>query len=134
MSELDVPEKRNNDLSPDQVHLRMKIGSAEVECTATTDFLASKLIGLLEEVIVTLDGHVSSSNTHNPTNVESTPRRDSSASRIEGRQEPFEATTASIAAALGGSSGGDLTIAACAQLTFVQKKELLPRKDILSEM
>jgi len=98
---------------------RIKMGVIEVEYEGSDEFLKKELPELLAAVSRLHQEHGSSS----AAEADSPPPKRSASKTSKG-------TTASIAAKLGCKSGGDLLIAAAAQLTFVEGKETFDRKEL----
>jgi hypothetical protein len=110
----------NEDTNKMETRFKMRTGALEFEFEGSEAFLTEQLA----ELVSTL-----ASRSPQMTTL--------SAVQSGGGQtnaNPLELTTASIAARLNTKSGPDLIVAACAQLTFVEGKEVFSRDDIIEKM
>ena len=97
--------------------MKIKVGQIEIEYEGTEDFLKKEMPTLLKQV----------SELFAPSEISDATLSTSGSSNLE-------LSTANIASRLGAKTGADVVVAACANLSLVQKKHTYDRKTILTEM
>ena len=102
--------------------IRIKMGAIEVDYEGSEDFLKRELLTLIESV-VNLQKEMRGSVAEPDLLSEGDVGGVAGGATLSG-------TTATIAAKLGGDSGGDLIMAGAAQLTFVERKDEFTTKEL----
>ncbi len=105
--------------------IRIKMGAIEIEYEGSENFLKEDLHALLAAVS---DLHKSSAPLLEASNL----KPETIASSITSKK--IEATTATLAAKLGGGTGPDLLMCAAARLHFVLDKEKFHKKELSDEI
>lgn len=105
--------------------IHIKVGNLEIDFEGEEDFIKKDLLGLLEKItgLFKKEDFIQLLETKEEKSI--------------GKQKVgtrFKLSTNAIARKLGAKTGPDLTLAACAHLSLVEKKETFSRNEILSDM
>ena len=111
----------------EQIHLRVKFGGFEVECTGSEEFLRGGFKDSVEEVIML----VNATGTEELGDVRQQTQVVEYATERKSRQET---SLSDIATRLGSKNAPELAMASAAYMTLVEKKEKFERKEILQVM
>jgi hypothetical protein len=105
--------------------LRIKIGQVEVEYEGTDEFLKKELPELLKAVLE-LHGKAATKGSFESA--------EKSAAPVDVAPKGTPMSVSTVASALGGTSGGDLAIAAAAALVLGEGKQSFSRSQLLDAM
>jgi hypothetical protein len=105
--------------------IRIKLGTLEIECAASEEFLKAELPALMQTIAQM--SAVQPPPLDNPDSKEPEPKTPNEDGEL------LQGTTRTVAAKLGAKSNTDLVLAACVRLAQ-QNKPQCSRKDILDSM
>ena len=114
-------------MSEDTAKIRLKFGQLEIDYEGPLLFLQNYLSTFMKEAIILCENH----NSIPPTDSVPVLEKVSTASN---ENKEIDLSTGTIASRTQAETGPDLVLAACAYLTFVEKKNEFSRKEILDEM
>ncbi len=118
-----------SDIVEGKTRLRVKLGAAEIEYEGGAATLEKVIMPTVARMIDMVESHADLQGPHAPIQIEQ-----SKTPAPQLASNSYDHSSNTIAVSMNASSASELTIAACAHLVFVKKKERFSRKEMLNEM